>query len=376
MLANGPGDPSAGRGYAMADHERDRSAIELTQRAFSTIVPGFDALTADGWSRTRASGQYLGRPLTDWSLFEAMATVLSAEAHRFVVDSFSYDSGTRPFNAGDAIQYVTGVGDPTAQARVPVDGMHSVPRALADRFAAGGGALHLDQGLQGCDLVDGSVLLRFADRAIVARHVVLTMAIPALRTLASGSRVLDTPTWREILASVEDFPATKLYLSYRRPWWRDGAAAVPGIRTTTDLVNRKVFYFDERPDAPAAILAEYTDGRHTPPWIELAGRVSNGEAAPPAMLQRIGELLRAIHPTVDIPDPDGSTFMHWGSDPHETGWAFWRAGVRSDEILELATQPEPDVPIFVAGEAFSRSQGWVEGALESAQAVVDRLLSA
>ena len=372
---NGPGDPSAGSAYALPDRERDHSAIDLTMRAFSAIVPGFETLTAQDWSRTRASGRYLDRPLTDWSLSEAMATVLSPEAHRFVVDSFGYDSGVRPFNAGDAIQYLTGAGDPTAAARVPMTGMDSLPLALATRFAAGGGALHLEQELQGCDLLDGSVRLRFADRTIVARHVVLTVALPALRVLASGSRILETPTWQQILASAEAFPATKLYLWYRRPWWRDGSAAIAGLRTTTDLVNRKVYYFDERADAPAAVLAEYTDGRDTPLWVDLAGGVSNGEPAPPEMLRRIGELLREIHPTVDIPDPDGSAFMHWGSDPHETGWSFWSAGYRSDDIIELATQPEPDVPIFIAGEAFSRNQGWVEGALETAQAVVDRLMS-
>lgn len=56
-----------------------------------------------------------------------------------------------------------------------------------------------------------------------------------------------------------------------------------------------------------------------------------------------------------------------------TGWHFWRAGDNSDEILELAPQPEASLPIFVANEAFSRRQSWVEGALEAADAVIQRL---
>ncbi len=320
------------------------------------------------------SGQHLGRPLTDWSISEAFASVLSPEAHRFVVDSFGYDSGMRPLNLGDAIQYLTGGGDPTAEARVPVIGMDGVPLGLAGRFSAGGGAIHLEHELHGCALADGAVLLRFAERDVIARKVVLTMAIPALRAVASASNALDTPAWRQVLSSVEGFPATKLYLWYGRPWWRDGPAAVPGIRTTTDLVNRKVFYFDTRADSQAAVLAEYTDGRHTQPWVDLAGGASNGEPAPPAVLDRVGELLREIHSALDIPDPEGSAFMHWGSDPRETGWTFWRAGFRSDDMMDLAVQPEPDVPIFVAGETFSRNQGWVEGALETAQLVLARLI--
>jgi len=34
------------------------------------------------------------------------------------------------------------------------------------------------------------------------------------------------------------------------------------------------------------------------------------------------------------------------------------------------------LPIYLAGEAFSRQQSWVEGALEAAEAALERLLSA
>jgi monoamine oxidase len=252
--------------------------------------------------------------------------------------------------------------------------MDSIPLGLAARFATQGGAIHLDHDLQGCSVVDGSVHLRFAHRSVVARRVVFTMAIPGLRLLAATASLLQTPAWRRVLASVESIPATKLYLWYHRPWWRDGSNGVPVIRTTTDLANRKTFYFDDGTDGPAAILAEYTDGRHTEPWVDVAQGASDGDPAPPAMSERIGELLRAIHPGVTVPDPDGSAFMHWGNDPHDTGWTFWGAGDRSDEIIDLAIQPEPGTPIFVAGETFSRNQAWVEGALETAQVVVDRIL--
>ena len=40
-----------------------------------------------------------------------------------------------------------------------------------------------------------------------------------------------------------------------------------------------------------------------------------------------------------------------------------------------ALQPDPDLPVYIAGESFSRSQSWVEGAFETAEAVTDRLLA-
>ena len=72
--------------------------------------------------------------------------------------------------------------------------------------------------------------------------------------------------------------------------------------------------------------------------------------------------------------PIGSALAYWGADPNENAWTFWRAGATSDEVMSRAIQPDPSVAIYLAGEAFSRMQSWVEGALETAELVIDRVL--
>ena len=110
--------------------------------------------------------------------------------------------------------------------------------------------------------------------------------------------------------------------------------------------------------------------------VALADGVSNGDPAPPAMLASVLETLARLHPDIaEIPRPLGSAFMHWGADPVETGWHFWRAGHVSDTVIEAAHQPDPAIRIFIAGEGFSRAQAWVEGAFETAAAVAQRLLA-
>jgi monoamine oxidase len=44
--------------------------------------------------------------------------------------------------------------------------------------------------------------------------------------------------------------------------------------------------------------------------------------------------------------------------------------------MAIAPQPDPNLPIYLAGESFSRSQTWVEGALETGADVVRRILDA
>src|SRR5258705_10090054 len=139
IVGGGPEDQDAGSAYDLPERERGRSAADLMGDAFLRIVPQARELDADGWRGIRATARVGDRRLTDWSIAEAVSTILSPEGQRFATDAFGYDSGIRPHNAGDAIQYLVGSGYPSGEARVPVDGMDRIPRELASRFEALGG---------------------------------------------------------------------------------------------------------------------------------------------------------------------------------------------------------------------------------------------
>ena len=376
VIGRSPDDPEAGRGYDLPAGEAGRSAADLMRAAFLKIVPQARDLDEAGWRRHRSTATFRGRALTDWSIDAAVATILSPEGHRFATDAFGYDSGIKPHNAGDAIQYVMGTGYPSGKARAPIDGMDRIPRELAAAFETLGGMVRLGHDLRRVKLDAGSVVLDFADgTGIRARRLVLTLPIPSLETLAGASPVINGPTWRALYRSIEGYQGTKLYCWYERPWWRDGADPPTGLRTTTDLPNRKIFYFDEAPDRPAAILAAFTDNRHNEPIVALAGGRSAGEPAPAALLEALRGWLAGVHPGADVPAlPAGSAFQHWGADAREVAWHFWRAGANSDEMMDLAAQPDPSLPIHLCGEVFSRRGAWVEGALETATTVAGRLV--
>ncbi|MEZ0239656.1 MAG: flavin monoamine oxidase family protein [Chloroflexota bacterium] len=368
-------DPEAGAGYDLAPTERGRSAEGLKDWALERILPGHDDLDAAGWKRARATHEHLGRPLTDRSIDEAFKTVLSEDAAEFVIESLGFDSGPRILNAGDGVQFFSGGEPGAAEALTPDEGMDRIPKSLAADFETRGGTIHRDSELRALSVEAGVVRLELAGgQGVMARRVVLATAIPALRMIAAASRPLQSPAFEEVLAAVEGFPATKLYVWYDRPWW---LGEVSSARTVTDLPPRKVFYFDEVPDGPAVLLGSYADARTSSYWTELADGASNGAPATPRMLAALDGFLHELHPSLaDIPAPLGSAFMHWGSDPHEIAWTLWLPGAVSDEVMAIAPQPDPSLPIYLAGESFSRSQMWVEGALETGAEVVRRLLAA
>lgn len=372
VAATGP-EADAGRGYDLRQDQQGRTFVELATYAFDQIVPGFQRLDHEGHVRWRKTGRLMDRPVTDWAIGDAFEALLGSEGRRFVTDAFGYDSGPRAFCAPDFVEFLFDGGDPGAEARTPDAGMQRIPHELAARFQDAGGEIRLGHELASLAIDDGAVALAFADGAtMTASRVVLATPQPALRRLATQSRVLQGPLFEDVFGSVEGFPAMKLYIWYERAWWRPGIA---GIRTTTDLPIRKVFYFDGGEGSNSAIIGMYTDGRDVRPWVSLYEGGGPGAPAPAGMLAEVHRQLQVVHPDgTDIPAPVGSALMYWGGDPLEVGWHFWRAGVNSDDILQLAVQPDASLPIYLANEAFSRRQSWVEGALEAASAAVEQLL--
>src|SRR6185295_11425020 len=111
---------------------------------------------------------YLGRPITDWALDEALAPVLSPEGLQFLQDTFGYDTGFNVQNAGDEVEFILGGNDPSMDApRVPIDGMDSIPRALAARFEGRGGRVELGRGVRRVAMTDGIPTLELADGSTI-----------------------------------------------------------------------------------------------------------------------------------------------------------------------------------------------------------------
>ena len=82
--------------------------------------------------------------------------------------------------------------------------------------------------------------------------------------------------------------------------------------------------------------------------------------------------LRAMHER-QIPEPVSSAFINWDVVTRGGAWHYWKAGARSWEVKPRIVQPVPDLAVYVCGEAYSTAQAWVEGALETAEVVVQRL---
>ncbi|MDW3195602.1 MAG: FAD-dependent oxidoreductase [Cytophagales bacterium] len=72
----------------------------------------------------------------------------------------------------------------------------------------------------------------------------------------------------------------------------------------------------------------------------------------------------------DIPLPYYVHFEDWSKDPWGGGWHSWRSGYSKEEYIPKIRRPLKDENIYIIGECYSNVQGWVQGALNAAEAML------
>ena len=96
--------------------------------------------------------------------------------------------------------------------------------------------------------------------------------------------------------------------------------------------------------------------------------------APREMVREMHRQICQMHDVSYAPEPMDAAFMDWSDDPYGAGVHFWNPGYKSWEVLQTMTQPVADFPCFICGEAYSTNQTWVEGALQTAEIVLQSRL--
>lgn len=90
------------------------------------------------------------------------------------------------------------------------------------------------------------------------------------------------------------------------------------------------------------------------------------------IVKKVQQQLQQIHRITDaLEEPVAGVFADWGPDEPAfgAGWHTWKIGAHP-ENHDLATGADG---LHFCGEAWSRDQGWIEGALKTAECVLRRL---
>jgi monoamine oxidase len=280
------------------------------------------------------------------------------------------------------------------------DGYEGVPLTLARQFTDAGGAVHLESRLLrfGADDPDGLIELeldvRGERRRVAARRLILAMPRRSLELLEPIGPLLDPAqaAVHELIRSVVPIPLFKLAICYPRVWWQEDLTRG---RSVTDLPLRQCYYWAVDPASGHAVILIYDDGLDLDYWADLrdasAPRFPHDPAllpggpsfpawsefpAPRRMVEEVHRQLVEMHGRApdEVPRPYAAAYRDWGEDPFGGGANFWPVGVRSYEVSRAIVQPRPPYRVYVCGDCYSHGQGWVEGALATAEDLLQRHL--
>jgi monoamine oxidase len=361
--------------FELAGTERGRSPEQIFAAAVGALVPDAAELTPREWDERKQALSHDGRPLTEIGLWDLLRSLLSPEAFELISDAGGFRPEFQNWNAAEALVDVTAGWPVEARYERLRDGYEALPRALAERIAAGGGGLAVGNRVVGIREGGGAPLrLEVEGGAPTAAHrVVLALPRHGLAQLAPHTPLGADERFRADLGAVTTVPLFHLLLAYERPWWEQ--LGIDNGRSATDLPVQSCFYFGTDPDTGRALaMVGYSSEDAIAFWDGYLGergpdREPRPERPPPEMLVEVTRQLSELH-GIEVPAPYWAQLMDWRGGVFGGASHRWAIGARSWEVIPRMRRPLAGLPLHVCGEAWSGLQGWNEGAIRSAERVL------
>lgn len=395
--------------YQMDITEQGMTPDELQKYVMDSLVPNASQLTQDEWNRMRV---FNGEELYKLGFWNVLYKALSSEAYQYMYDAGGYYTNVANTNAVLALP----VADYGANVvyKTLEEGYDSIPLRLERLYRDLHGEYRYNHRLDSMTrMADQRYALLFVrtqtdergrtsdievdgdkqTARVFAKKVVLALPRRALELIRWDPFAFDS-TVRDLLSSVISQAAFKLFLAYPYPWWRP--LGLWAGRSITDMPLRQSFYFGTQcerkgnlKNTNSLMMVSYNDLGSVPFWKALEeGDEFRGRPNPfvpdhdalvkkhrftvtEQMVQAAQQQLRELHGLRFIPEPYSAVYHDWSDDPYGGGWHAWKAGMKFWELMPRVRKPVENEDVFICGEAYSLAQGWVEGALQTAELMLE-----
>jgi hypothetical protein len=397
--------------YDLAWAERGLGPTNLQVQVMNNLYPDFGNLSLCEQMKV----QVFGKPIWKYGFWDLMFRVLSNEGYQFMRDAGGYDANVA--NANAVTQLPATEYSDTTKFLTLRDGYDQLPITLAHRFnqdlpgkTPSGKRVLMNHCLSQIRIGHGEYPYTLIFRPTVTheaktrideqgqtlevRAKKLILGLPRRSLELIEGPLFNDPWLKWAMPSVVIQSAFKLLMAYERPWWR--ALGLVAGRSVTDLPVRQIYYMGteaEQPDgfpfANSLLMASYNDISTVPFWKGLeegeaypgytpsclepgAGRIipTVEFTATTEMVEVANRQIAAVHSLPEIPRPYSAVYHSWNEDPYGGGWHEWKAGYRLDEIMWRMLKPVQSHDLYIVGEAYSYNQGWVEGALDTAESML------
>ena len=326
-----------------------------------------------------SSSTSTGELLSTMSIHQLWLKVYGLEALEYQKTISGYYSPWGDWNAIDAlVDNLSDFGNDVKYFRLQ-NGYQNLVETMKEKFCNMGGEVILSKKLNSFNKRGNDTFyLDFGeDSPSVARNLILAMPQKCLSSIESAS--LAEPEVQRLIQSVKPKPFFNFFLCYESVWWNKSLKG----RSITTLPIRQCYYWQVDEVTGRAVIMFYDDGSNPEFWAALLDRDRDSEVQQTWEDNRVANNVKleahrqfAKLQNVDpdkVPKPYAASCASWTSQSRFGGGVnFWLPKVDSQEIINAIIQPVPDVRLFICGSAYSNYQGWVEGALETADLMLTK----
>jgi monoamine oxidase len=389
--------------YRLHDDEKGIAPADLLQAALNRVLAANGvnpppSQTPAFWQALRTKYTWKGATLNQWQLWALLRDMGHGEE---AITMMSQALGfTAPMldlvNAGSALQLLADFpARPTFYTLRR--GYGKVTDALAANVSALGGEIRLASPVTSLTRLDQGFAVDVQDAGgassrYVAPQVILTPAAAPMRRLYDRAPALNTGAHaaqlRADIDSVRGMPLLKILFYYDHPWWDDASIVQPPYEvgvSFTDLPINAVYPFlsiTEPQVSSHAALTIYCDFakvnywrglQNVPPAFTSDLQTQHPEITPTttAIVDAVSAQLTELMGANAVPAPLLSCYRCWADDgPVGSAYHMWALG--ADDVAAGQRLVEPTNGLYVANEAWSDMQGWVNGSLRSSDLVLSK----
>lgn len=385
--------------YNFRDDEKGKSSRELMMMALHRAFPAIAKMKQPEIREYLKTAEYNGQPVWKLGFWNLLMSQLSIEAYHYIQDAGGYNTGTSNWNAYDAIVSFSKYNSDVKFYKLK-EGFDALPKKMTDLFVKNGGQLNLNTQVTSLKEVqkDGEKLIQIfyktpqGEGSHLARHVILAMPKRAIQLLDCDSFIFSHQQLVDDLKRVDPAYASKVFLWYDEEWWSKLGLAYGPSRT--DLPLRQCYYFgiESNPTnkkRKGLLMASYNDGIAVDFWEgfyphsafdRIKETFTNEKqyirehVLPERMSKELTKELSELH-AITVPSPTKALFQNWNDDPYGAGWHLWNPHNQSWVVVPRIRHPIAGVNLYICGEAYSDHQGWVEGALQTAEKMLEDYFS-
>lgn len=353
--------------------------------------------------------QYAGKPLTQYTIKDFLSVAITPAELKILHQGFGYSSYLFEDNVS-AVFLLSRLYLEYGELYSVESGMQDIPRKLIDIFKSHQGDLRLNTRVDSIDWhqQDNHFKVKVFDgvqkttRLISTKNIIWTAGQASINKIASN--FINKSDIKDQINKVTVSKASKIWFSYSDFWWHN--LNIRRGYSTTDLPILSSYYFDPlRPqtdkDTHALIKASYNYGPKTDYWQttymddysviyrygsklyrsktfddivliqDIPSLMPSDGNSYDGMVADVTDQLSKVH-DMAIPSPVSFVMVNWSNPPFNGAFSGWHPVQSIAETAKRVAHVDPNVPFYIVGDTWSLYPGWIQGALETSEYVLNR----